>query len=142
MCHGASRGHCGEEWFGTQPPASSSSSQQLIITPIIILNSALPSVSSQEMWLPMHRRPSFMTKKCRREQLTTYPSFLLPHPKTKKLSRENKVIEDMEIGHSSMQGYRTTMEDQHVIDKMSSLPNHVLVAIMDGKKGVTLISHD
>lgn len=69
------------------------------------------------------------------EQQTTYPSFLLPHPKTKKLSRENKVIEDMEIGHSSMQGYRTTMEDQHVINTMSALPNHVLVAIMDGHAG-------
>lgn len=32
-----------------------------------------------------------------------------------------------------MQGYRVNMEDQHIIDKMSTLPDHTLLAIMDGK---------
>ena len=32
-----------------------------------------------------------------------------------------------------MQGYRVNMEDQHIIGKMSTLPDHTLLAIMDGK---------
>ena len=32
-----------------------------------------------------------------------------------------------------MQGYRVNMEDQHIIDKMSTIPDHTLLAIMDGK---------
>lgn len=82
------------------------------------------------MWMPMHRRPSYLTNKRKRPQAT--PSFLLPVPKTKKLKCENKLIADLEIGHASMQGYRVSMEDEHIIDSMTGLPDHALVAIMDG----------
>ena len=50
-----------------------------------------------------------------------------------KLSAENKILNGIEAGHSSMQGYRVNMEDQHIIDKMSTIPDHTLLAIMDGK---------
>lgn len=80
----------------------------------------------------MHRRPSYLSNKRKRVQVTT-PSFLLPIPKTKKLKCENKVLCGLEIGHASMQGYRVSMEDEHVIDTMSQLSDHALVAVMDGK---------
>jgi hypothetical protein len=82
--------------------------------------------------MPMHRRPSYLSNKRRRQ--TQLPSFLLPVPKTKKLDCENKLVGDVEAGHASMQGYRVSMEDQHIIDSMTDLSDHVLVAIMDGKE--------
>ena len=79
----------------------------------------------------MHRRPNYLSNKRKRAQIT--PSFLLPIPKTKKLKCENKKLANLEIGHASMQGYRVSMEDEHIIDVMTQLHDHVLVAIMDGK---------
>jgi hypothetical protein len=85
------------------------------------------------MWLPMHRRPNYLSNKRRKTtQMNTVSSFLLPSPKIKHLNCENKIFDDLEIGHASMQGYRVSMEDEHIIDTMTSLPDHCLVAIMDG----------
>lgn len=41
-------------------------------------------------------------------------------------------LNGLEIGHASMQGYRVNMEDEYIIDRMDSLPDHTLVGIMDG----------
>lgn len=82
------------------------------------------------MWLPLHKMPSFSFSRKRKRD--SRESFLLSKPKTAKLNEENVLLQGMEIGHSSMQGYRVSMEDEHIISKMISLPDHVLVAIMDG----------
>jgi len=89
------------------------------------------------MWLPMHRRPSLLTNLRKKPKVETSAfSHLMSSPKTEKIDGENTIFEDlkMEIGHSGMQGYRVTMEDKHIIDRMT-LTDHVLVAIMDGHAG-------
>ena len=97
------------------------------------------------MWLPMHRRPSIfaaMRKKAKVDTGNTSAfSHLMTNPKTEKLKVENVIMADLrvEIGHAGMQGYRVTMEDDHIIDRMTSLPDHVLVAIMDGKNSIWLL---
>eukprot|EP01038_Epipyxis_sp_PR26KG_P014457 gene14457-19403_t len=81
----------------------------------------------------MHLRPSFAQPK--RRKLTNTSAFqLLKTPLTEKLNCETVISNGMEIGHSSMQGYRVHMEDEHIIDTMS-LDDHNLVAIMDGHSG-------
>ena len=64
-------------------------------------------------------------------------SPFLQQAHTEKLNPEMKIFDDikLEIGHSSMQGFRVTMEDEYIIDKMVSLPDHAIVAIMDGHAG-------
>jgi hypothetical protein len=86
------------------------------------------------MWLPYHRRPNSLPLFRRRPDLdddVAIPGFLLKHPKTEILHPENKIFGDIEIGHASMQGYRVSMEDEHVIDHLH-LKDHLLVAVMDG----------
>ena len=87
------------------------------------------------MWVPYHRRPSFAyyNKGSKREANEEgIESNFLHEPKTEKLHCKNIVINDLEIGHASMQGYRFSMEDEHIIDSMSLLPDHTFVAILDG----------
>ncbi len=60
-------------------------------------------------------------------------NFFLSRPKTDKLDTENVLLNEMELGHSAMQGLRVSMEDKHIISCVKSLPDHTLVAIFDGK---------
>jgi hypothetical protein len=84
------------------------------------------------MWLPYHRLPRFSAQKKRKVD-DSQSSFFLSEPNTRKIHRENLSFNDsIEVGHSSMQGYRVHMEDERIIDKMTELNDHVLVAIMDG----------
>ena len=94
------------------------------------------------MWIPFHRRPSFAQKKPSfydeeggRPQHQAIPGFLLKNPKTELLHVENKVYHQIEIGHASMQGYRVSMEDEHIIDHLTPNKDHLLLAVMDGHAG-------
>ena len=89
------------------------------------------------MWIPLNRRPSYLMNnrlKRRRGNGNTPvgPYYLLKEPVTQKLDCENVILNCLEIGHASMQGYRFNMEDKHIISNFESLPDHSLVAIMDG----------
>eukprot|EP01035_Chromulina_nebulosa_P021687 gene21687-28065_t len=61
--------------------------------------------------------------------------FISKYPHKDKIDSINKVCCGLEIGHSSIQGYRFEMEDHYIIEEMKSAPNHILVAIMDGHCG-------
>ena len=88
------------------------------------------------MWVPLHRRPSFAFNRKRRrvEQQPQEVSPFLDEPVTDHLKEENVEINGLEIGHSSMQGYRVSMEDEHIIDRIESVPDHTIVAVMDGEQ--------
>lgn len=88
------------------------------------------------MWIPLHRQPSFASKsnKAKKENSELDPmAHLMKNPNTEKLQCENVEVNGMNIGHASMQGYRVSMEDEHIIETFESLPDHTLVAIMDGE---------
>lgn len=88
------------------------------------------------MWRPLHKCPSFATPRKRQrveESAQANPNFL-NEPRTEKLNSENVLLNGFEIGHSSMQGFRVNMEDEHIIDGFE-LKDHTLVAIMDGHAG-------
>lgn len=57
---------------------------------------------------------------------------LLQKPDTNRVNTFNTVLNKLEVGHSSMQGYRITMEDECIAVVMDNLPDHVLVGILDG----------
>lgn len=80
----------------------------------------------------MHKMPSYLNYKKRKRFAAN--NFLLKAPKTEKLCQENVMINGLEVGHSSMQGFRVTMEDEHIIEKMTTLSDHSLFAILDGKQ--------
>jgi hypothetical protein len=90
------------------------------------------------MWQPLSRQPSYLTtalrkKSTRRKKKNPGESFLLDEPRIEKLDEENVMTASgLEIGHSSIQGYRRTMEDKHIISDFESLSDHSLVAIFDG----------
>jgi NOL1/NOP2/fmu family ribosome biogenesis protein len=84
------------------------------------------------MWLPMHKRPSFASKSRKAKPSIDFQQ-LLKKPKLEKLNNENVIVNGLEIGHSSMQGYRPHMEDEYIIESMT-LPDHVIIAILDGEK--------
>lgn len=88
------------------------------------------------MWKPLHKCPSFATPKKRQrvEESSQADSNFLNEPRTEKLNSENVKLNGFEIGHSSMQGYRVNMEDEHIIEGFE-LKDHTLVAIMDGHAG-------
>ena len=54
---------------------------------------------------------------------------------TKKLDGMNVHLSGLEIGHTSMQGFRCHMEDRHIIKRFKSLPDHTLLAVLDGHAG-------
>jgi hypothetical protein len=82
----------------------------------------------------MHRMPSFASKRRRvQDEDQMMPNGLLSQPNTEKIDTENIFVNGMEIGHAAMQGYRTNMEDQHAIEPFPECPDHVLVAIFDGR---------
>jgi serine/threonine protein phosphatase PrpC len=58
-------------------------------------------------------------------------------PKTDKIDHVNVMINGLEIGHSSMQGYRVSMEDAFIIESIGGCKGvpHTLVAILDGHAG-------
>ena len=84
------------------------------------------------MWTPLHRCPSFASPRKRQKVEEPVQQNFLTVPKTEKLKCEIVNVNGLEVGHSSMQGYRVNMEDEHIIDTMDSLADHTLVAIMDG----------
>ena len=63
------------------------------------------------------------------------PAHLMSKPKINKIDHMNVVINGLEIGHSSMQGYRVSMEDAFIIDSLDSIEQHTVVAILDGHAG-------
>lgn len=95
------------------------------------------------MWRPLHKCPSFATpRKRQREEEPANDSAFLDEPLTEKLNLENVNINGFEIGHASMQGYRVNMEDEHIIDQMTSLKDHTFVAVMDGTVVLSELSFD
>ena len=95
-----------------------------------------------EYWMPYHLGPSFKRYKKRKidnDDMNTSMGFLLPYPKTDLIDNENVVINNMEIGHSSMQGYRINMEDAHVIEEFTGINDHTLVGVFDGHGFVVLL---
>jgi len=91
-----------------------------------------------DYWLPLHIGPSFKRYKKRKtdnDDMNTSMGFLLPHPKTDIIDNENVIINNLEIGHSSMQGYRVNMEDAHIIEEITSAKGHTLVGVFDGHAG-------
>ena len=62
-------------------------------------------------------------------------SYFLDRPKTEQLHPLNITLNSLEIGHSSIQGYRPQMEDQFIAQTLPDLPDHVLVAVLDGHAG-------
>lgn len=100
--------------------------------------------TTRSMWLPLHRRPSFASKRPAKRQATArdddLSSFFLTKPKTEKLDLENRYLNGLEIGHAAMQGLRVSMEDKHIIDPLTTLPDHVMVAIFDGKACLASLS--
>lgn len=87
------------------------------------------------MWKPLHLQPSAFIKRKRRKQEPPFPSFLMPHPDLNKVKPELHKIGPLEIGHSSIQGYRVSMEDDHIVAKLGGLEDHVLVGVFDGHSG-------
>eukprot|EP00981_Chlorochromonas_danica_P007021 scaffold1524_cov182-Ochromonas_danica.AAC.5 len=100
--------------------------------------------TTRSMWLPLHRRPSFASKRPAKRQATArdddLSSFFLTKPKTEKLDLENRYLNGLEIGHAAMQGLRVSMEDKHIIDPLTTLPDHVMVAVFDGKPCLASLS--
>ena len=91
-----------------------------------------------EYWLPLHIGPSFKRYKKQKidnDDMNTSMGFLLPHPKTDIIDNENVKINNLEIGHSSMQGYRVNMEDAHIIEEIATAKGHILVGVFDGHAG-------
>jgi serine/threonine protein phosphatase PrpC len=92
------------------------------------------------MWIPLSRRPSFaVSRKPKYEPdelgMNNGGSHLLTKPLTDKIKSFNVHLCNTEIGHSSMQGYRNSMEDACIAVEMTDLADHVLVAILDGHAG-------
>ena len=87
------------------------------------------------MWQPFHRQFPLRSKQAsssKRKRETS--NYFLTKPKTKRLETENVYINGLEIGHTSIQGFRPTMEDTHMITK-TKLDNHTLIAVFDGHAG-------
>ncbi len=88
------------------------------------------------MWVPFHKRPSFAHVPANKKNRELAIPGFLSKPKTEKLDGENIITKDgLEIGHSSMQGFRVSMEDQHIIEDFDNLDGHHLVAVLDGHAG-------
>ena len=89
------------------------------------------------MWMPLHRlpHPSSQRKRKQREAPSPHPSHLASKPKTAKIDAMNVELNGLEIGHSSIQGWRPSMEDAYIIESLDSAPGHTLVAILDGHAG-------
>lgn len=87
------------------------------------------------LWSPYHRI-TWYSFKAKKKVDSNDDEFFLAEPVTVKLENENIISSSgIEIGHSSMQGYRRFMEDKHIISDFSTLPTHTLIAIMDGHGG-------
>jgi serine/threonine protein phosphatase PrpC len=93
------------------------------------------------MWIPLHKRPSFaVTRKNARlskedKEDMLLGNYFLHSPKTDKLHGLNTVLNGIEVGHSSIQGYRPNMEDAFIMQCMDGLADHILLAILDGHAG-------
>ena len=92
------------------------------------------------MWIPLSKRPSFaVSRKPKYEPdelgMNYGGSHLLTTPLTDKVKSFNVLLCNTEIGHSSMQGYRNSMEDACIAVEMTDLADHVLVGILDGHAG-------
>ena len=93
------------------------------------------------MWAPLHKNLLFRSPRknnrtsIAEEDMSSSGSYFLHSPKTEKLKSLNVKLNSLEVGHSSIQGFRPHMEDAYVAKQMDDLPDHILVAIMDGHAG-------
>ena len=91
------------------------------------------------MWIPYSKRPSFAFRqreaKFEEEKMSNGGGHLLDKAVLGKINSFNTVLNSLEIGHSSMQGYRVSMEDACIATTMDDLPDHVVVGILDGHAG-------
>lgn len=89
------------------------------------------------MWSPYHKKLDLIWPK-KSPQKSTLPKqsdgYFLSEPRTEKLHGENVFLNGLEIGHSSIQGFRPSMEDSHLIVDMG-FENHTLCGIFDGHAG-------
>ena len=92
----------------------------------------------QQMWVPCHRQPSWLAykRKSRRDENAGLPAHLLPEPKMEHLHEIDMTINGLQCGHSSMQGYRVSMEDEFIMKDLETTANHTLFAILDGHAGL------
>eukprot|EP01031_Cornospumella_fuschlensis_P030291 gene30291-36603_t len=92
-------------------------------------------------WTPIHKSANLFRKRPKKHQSESDDGFFLSKPKTEHLDLENRVFPNgIEAGHASMQGYRVSMEDRHVI-AACDVEDHVLVAIFDGHAGILTADH-
>ena len=91
------------------------------------------------MWIPFSKRPSFAFRQRKNrsedEVMSNGGGHLLDKAAIEKVNSFNTVLNSLEIGHSSMQGYRVTMEDACIAAVMDGLPDHIVVGILDGHAG-------
>jgi hypothetical protein len=92
------------------------------------------------MWIPFSNRPSFVVRRkksnvAENKGMINGGGYFLSEPSTDKVNGFNIILDSMEVGHSSMQGYRPNMEDECIAVVMKDLPDHVIVAILDGHAG-------
>jgi hypothetical protein len=93
------------------------------------------------MWIPYDKRPSFVvrpnkyTSEKEENMNNGGGGYLLQKASTDKVNNFNITLNSLEVGHSSMQGYRVSMEDACIAVIMDDLPDHVVVGILDGHAG-------
>lgn len=100
------------------------------------------------MWVPLHRSISSPQKRKRR--IDTSPGAGMgpgfrSSPLTGPLHHVDVPVSAVGagahagrssmVGHSSIQGWRASMEDKYIIDDLTSIPKHSLVAVFDGHAG-------
>ena len=61
--------------------------------------------------------------------------YFLPEASTEKVNSFNIILDSLEIGHSSMQGFRPNMEDACIAVPLKDLNDHICVSILDGHAG-------
>lgn len=89
--------------------------------------------TNPNFFIPIHKRPSFF-EEAPGFNFNTICNFLrepkidLVHPAEKIFSKFG-----LEAGHASIQGYRSTMEDQYIMEELTGAPGHFMFAILDGK---------
>lgn len=85
-----------------------------------------------DFFVPIHKRPSF-NQFLPSFNLRTYCTFL-NKPKIELVHPEEKIFKKygLEAGHASIQGYRSTMEDQYIMEELEGSPGHFMFAILDG----------
>ncbi len=73
------------------------------------------------MWIPLSKGPHWSRKRPFSDDNNDFmlPPHLMKKPKTEVLDAENMFLNGIELGHSSIQGFRVSMEDAHIIGKLN-----------------------